>query len=68
MKKRLEKKQSQPIAKPSRITPESNLPHASWTPFMAVVLTGLIGYAAYTLCSHIPIVDYCSAGAWQIFG
>lgn len=61
------KKLQHPIAKPRRVVQKNNQ-HESWTPIAAVILTSLFGYLVYALCSHIPVVDYCSTGVWQIIG
>lgn len=61
-------KLSHPIPKPHTIAKKHHWLHDHWTPFAVIVLTGLISYLAYTLCSHIPVMAPNSSGAWQLFG
>ncbi|MDF7826220.1 hypothetical protein P4B35_19490 [Pontiellaceae bacterium B12227] len=68
MKTYIKAKLTQLISRKRIVTAENSLPNANWTPLLAVILSTLIGYATYALTSNIPVVDYCTAGAWQIFG
>lgn len=68
MKNTIKRKLHQSIEKLRPVNLKVQFMNTNWTPFLSVVLTGLIGYAAYALCSHIPVVDYCSSGSWQVFG
>ncbi|MDF7798499.1 hypothetical protein P4C99_03445 [Pontiellaceae bacterium B1224] len=56
------------IQKIHLFTRKHKWPHVNWVPFAVIVLTGLISYLVYALCSTIPVMAPHSTGIWQLFG